>query len=48
LREAERRQRLGSVMQQRVKRYYDLPVVDAAYARIYRRHMEASPQPVAA
>ena len=48
LREAERRQRLGSVMQQRVKRYYDLPVVDAAYARIYRRHMEASAQPVAA
>jgi glycosyltransferase involved in cell wall biosynthesis len=48
LRDAERRQRLGTVMQQRVKRYYDLPVVDAAYARIYRRHMEAAAQAVAA
>jgi glycosyltransferase involved in cell wall biosynthesis len=47
LRDPERRQRLGSVMQQRVKRYYDLPVVDAAYARIYRSHIEASARQVA-
>jgi len=47
LRDAERRQRLGLVMQERVKRYYDLQMVDSAYARIYRRHMEAPAQQVA-
>jgi polysaccharide biosynthesis protein PelF len=47
LRDADRRQRLGLVMQERVKRYYDLPVVDSAYARIYRRYMEAPLQRVA-
>jgi glycosyltransferase involved in cell wall biosynthesis len=41
LRDQGRRERLGLVMQQRVKRYYDLNVVDDAYATIYRRHMEA-------
>jgi glycosyltransferase involved in cell wall biosynthesis len=47
LRDPNRRQRLGFVMQERVKRYYDLPVVDSAYARIYRRYMEAPLQQVA-
>jgi len=28
-------------MRQRVKRYYDLNVVDDAYATIYRHHMRA-------
>jgi hypothetical protein len=27
-------------MQQRVKRYYDLNIVDDAYAQLYRGHME--------
>jgi polysaccharide biosynthesis protein PelF len=43
----ERRQRLGATMQERVKRYYDLNVVDEAYATIYRRHMEAPSRAVA-
>jgi glycosyltransferase involved in cell wall biosynthesis len=47
LRDQERRQRLGLAMQERVKRYYDLNVVDDAYATIYRRHMDAPSQPVA-
>ena len=34
-------------MQERVKRYYDLDVVDDAYATIYRRHMNAPSQEVA-
>jgi hypothetical protein len=34
-------------MQERVKRYYDLNVVDDAYATIYRRHMEAPSRAVA-
>jgi hypothetical protein len=34
-------------MQERVKRYYDLPVVDAAYAHIYRRYIEAAARQVA-
>jgi hypothetical protein len=34
-------------MQERVKRYYDLPVVDAAYANIYRSHIEAAARQVA-
>ncbi|HEY7247178.1 MAG TPA: GT4 family glycosyltransferase PelF [Xanthobacteraceae bacterium] len=42
-----RRERLGLVMQQRIKRYYDLPVVDDAYAGIYQRHMQAPAQQVA-
>jgi glycosyltransferase involved in cell wall biosynthesis len=41
LRDQGRRERLGLVMQQRVKRYYDLNAVDDAYATIYRRHMGA-------
>jgi hypothetical protein len=47
LRDPERRQRLGLVMQERVRCYYDLHLVDSAYARIYRRHMEAPEQQVA-
>jgi glycosyltransferase involved in cell wall biosynthesis len=47
LRDPERRQRLGLVMQERVRCYYDLPLVDNAYARIYCRHMEAPEQQVA-
>jgi polysaccharide biosynthesis protein PelF len=41
-----RRRRLGLTMQERVKRYYDLNVVDDAYATIYRRHMAAPAQAV--
>jgi polysaccharide biosynthesis protein PelF len=37
LRDQDRRRRLGLTMQQRVQRYYDLNVVDDAYATIYRR-----------
>ncbi len=43
----DRRRRLGLAMQERVKRYYDLNVVDDAYAAIYRRHLEAPAQAVA-
>ena len=46
LRDHDRRQRLGLAMQERVKRYYDLNVVDAAYAQIYRRHMGVPPRRV--
>jgi hypothetical protein len=34
-------------MQQRVQRYYDHNLVDAAYAAIYARHKEAASRPVA-
>jgi glycosyltransferase involved in cell wall biosynthesis len=47
LRDRDRRERLGLVMQQRIKRYYDLPVVDEAYATMYRRHTQAPSQQVA-
>jgi glycosyltransferase involved in cell wall biosynthesis len=47
LRDQGRRERLGLTMQQRVKRYYDLNIVDDAYATIYRRHTEAPSQSVA-
>jgi glycosyltransferase involved in cell wall biosynthesis len=47
LRDQARRQRLGLAMQERVKRYYDLNVVDDAYATIYRRHIDAPSQQVA-
>jgi glycosyltransferase involved in cell wall biosynthesis len=47
LRDRDRRERLGLVMQQRIKRYYDLPVVDEAYARMYRRYTQAPSQQVA-
>jgi glycosyltransferase involved in cell wall biosynthesis len=47
LRDQGRRERLGLIMQQRVKRYYDLNVVDDAYATIYRRHIEAPSRRVA-
>jgi len=46
LRDQDRRRRLGLTMQERVKRYYDLNVVDDAYATIYRRHIEAPSQAV--
>jgi glycosyltransferase involved in cell wall biosynthesis len=47
LRDEDRRRRLGLTMQERVKRYYDLNVVDGAYATIYRRHITAPTQAVA-
>jgi glycosyltransferase involved in cell wall biosynthesis len=47
LRDKDRRQRLGSAMQERVKRYYDLNLVDDAYAAIYRHHIEAPSQAMA-
>jgi glycosyltransferase involved in cell wall biosynthesis len=43
LRDRGRREHLGRVMQERVKHYYDLNLVDAAYADIYRRHIGALP-----
>jgi glycosyltransferase involved in cell wall biosynthesis len=46
LRDQDRRRRLGLTMQERVKRYYDLNVVDDAYATIYRCHIEAPSQAV--
>ena len=47
LRDQERRARLGRAMQERVRRYYDLNVVDDAYATIYRRHIDAPSRGVA-
>jgi glycosyltransferase involved in cell wall biosynthesis len=47
LSDPDRRRRLGLTMQQRVARYYDLALVDHAYATIYRRHMDALAQKVA-
>jgi glycosyltransferase involved in cell wall biosynthesis len=41
LRDHDRRQRFGRAMQERVKRYYDLDLVDAAYSTIYHRQMDA-------
>jgi glycosyltransferase involved in cell wall biosynthesis len=47
LRDQERRARFGRAMQERVRRYYDLNLVDDAYATIYRRHIDAPSQQVA-
>jgi glycosyltransferase involved in cell wall biosynthesis len=47
LRDRDRRRRLGLAMQERVKRYYDLKLVDDAYATIYRHHREAPSRAVA-
>ena len=47
LRDHDRRTRFGLIMQQRVQRYYDLGIVDEAYATIYRHHMAAQAQGVA-
>jgi glycosyltransferase involved in cell wall biosynthesis len=47
LRDRDRRQRLGLAMQERVKRYYDLNLVDDAYATIYRHYIQAPSQAVA-
>jgi polysaccharide biosynthesis protein PelF len=47
LRDQDRRRRLGLAMQERVKRYYDLNLVDDAYATIYRHHIAAPSQAVA-
>lgn len=47
LSDPDRRRRMGRTMQQRVERYYDLALVDYAYATIYRRHMDALAQKVA-
>jgi polysaccharide biosynthesis protein PelF len=44
LRDQERRARFGRAMQERVRRYYDLDLVDDAYATIYRRHIDAPSQ----
>ena len=38
---------VGVAMQERVKRYYDLNLVDDAYATIYRHHRDAPAQAVA-
>ena len=38
---SEPRMRLGRVMQERVKRYYDVGMVDEAYATIYQRYRHA-------
>jgi polysaccharide biosynthesis protein PelF len=46
LRDQDRRRRFGLAMQERVKRYYDLNVVDDAYAAIYRHHMDVPSQGV--
>ena len=37
---------MGRTMQQRVAQYYDLALVDAAYAGIYRHHIAAPARPV--
>jgi hypothetical protein len=34
-------------MKERVKQYYDLKLVDDAYATIYQHHRDAPSQPVA-
>jgi glycosyltransferase involved in cell wall biosynthesis len=47
LRDQERRARFGRAMQERVRRYYDLNLVDDAYATIYRHHIEAPQRKVA-
>jgi glycosyltransferase involved in cell wall biosynthesis len=47
LHDPTRRQRLGRVMKERVKQYYDLKLVDDAYATIYQHHRDAPSQPVA-
>jgi glycosyltransferase involved in cell wall biosynthesis len=38
LRNSERRVRLGHVMRERVRRYYDIHMVEEAYATIYHTH----------
>ena len=45
--DAARREQMGRVMQERVRLYYDLNLVDSAYAAIYRHHREAPPVPAA-
>ncbi len=47
LRDPARRESMGRAMQERVKHYYDLKLVDEAYAAIYRHHREAPTQTVA-
>jgi glycosyltransferase involved in cell wall biosynthesis len=47
LRDHDRRARFGRAMQERVRRYYDLNLVDEAYAAIYRHHMDMPTQGVA-
>jgi polysaccharide biosynthesis protein PelF len=43
----DRRRRLGLAMQERVRRYYDIALVDEAYATIYRRHKDAPSRRIA-
>jgi hypothetical protein len=38
---------MGRTMQQRVRQYYDLALVDRAYGDIYRHHREAPAAPAA-
>ncbi len=45
LREPDRRERMGRVMQERVQHYYDIKLVDAAYANIYGHHKQAAARP---
>jgi glycosyltransferase involved in cell wall biosynthesis len=45
LRDPARRERMGRTMQERVRQYYDLNLVDDAYAGIYRHHRDAPAQP---
>jgi glycosyltransferase involved in cell wall biosynthesis len=46
LRDPQRRARYGRAMQERVRRYYDLNLVDEAYAAIYRRYKDAPSNPI--
>ena len=46
LRDGERRERMGRTMAERVRRYYDLAMVDSVYSAIYRRYGEMASQPV--
>jgi glycosyltransferase involved in cell wall biosynthesis len=41
-----RRERMGRTMQQRIKRYYDLDMVDEVYSNIYRRYLDLPSQPL--
>jgi len=40
LSDPERRESMGRTMQQRIKRYYDLSMVDQAYSEIYQRYLD--------
>jgi glycosyltransferase involved in cell wall biosynthesis len=44
LRDGERRERMGRTMAERVRRYYDLAMVDSVYSAIYRRYGQMASQ----